>query len=62
MLHILSGMNGLPWLVGSDFNEVLFDKEKEGGSQRIDSSMNDFHDALFNCALKDLRCSGRIYT
>lgn len=57
----MSELNGLPWLIGGDFNEVLFEKEKEGSFQKTDSGMNAFHDALFQCDLMDIGWSGTIF-
>jgi hypothetical protein len=31
LLHTLKDQNNLPWLCSSDFNEILFNCEKEGG-------------------------------
>ncbi|XP_073152537.1 uncharacterized protein [Henckelia pumila] len=52
----------LPWLVGGDFNEILFESEKMGGLVRPLPQMKDFADALVDCGLQDLSCIGDPFT
>lgn len=39
-------MNSLPWLVGGDYNEILFDSGKKGGTDKSASTLLDFHETL----------------
>lgn len=43
----------LPWVVGGDFNEILFSSEKVGGLIRNEADMSCFHEALARCELRD---------
>jgi hypothetical protein len=51
-----------PWLVLGDFNEILFNYEKEGGRPRSQQAMQDFHDALKDCELEDMGYIGDLFT
>jgi endonuclease/exonuclease/phosphatase family metal-dependent hydrolase len=59
MLH---GQMSLPWLVLGDFNEILFNYEKEGGRPRSLQAMQAFHVALTDCELEDMGYIGDIFT
>lgn len=48
-------MQGLPWLVGGDFNEILFASEKIGGATRSLTAMQNFSDTLDRGGLIDLQ-------
>lgn len=52
----------LPWLIAGDFNEILYSHEKEGGAPRPMHMMQNFRDALVDCELEDMGCSGDLYT
>lgn len=52
----------LPWLAIGDFNEILYHYEKEGGRARSQRQLQDFHDALDDCALADIGFSGDMFT
>ena len=52
-MHDLHPMSNLLWLLGGDFNEILFGYEKEGGVIRPQRCMQAFRDALSDCALDD---------
>uniref|UniRef100_A0A803NYQ1 CCHC-type domain-containing protein n=1 Tax=Cannabis sativa TaxID=3483 RepID=A0A803NYQ1_CANSA len=52
----------LPWLAISDFNEILSNDHKLGGSLRNDSQMEAFRQALDYCHLTDLPCFGDTFT
>lgn len=54
VLRHLKAMNNLTWLVGGDFNSILLTSEKRRGSPKSKTEMMNFHDALNNCALRDL--------
>lgn len=53
LLERLSSMSKLPWVIGGDFNEIMIDKEKEGGAVRNYSQMNSFCEATNKCCLVD---------
>lgn len=38
-----------PWIVIGDFNEILYNHEKEGGQPRSQRQLQAFHDALAEC-------------
>ncbi|KAL2929274.1 Lipoprotein PrgK [Bienertia sinuspersici] len=43
-----------PWLCAGDFNQILYNEEKLGGSLREQSVMREFKEALEDCGLMDL--------
>jgi hypothetical protein len=61
-LRTLHGQVALPWLVLGDFNEILFNYEKEGGRPRSQLAMKAFHDALNDCELEDMGYVGDLFT
>lgn len=61
-LRQLKNASSLPWLVLGDFNEILYNYEKEGGRARSQRQMQDFHDALDDCDLVDMGYSGDMFT
>lgn len=61
-LRTLHGQMSLPWLVLGDFNEILFNYEKEGGRPRSQLAMQAFHDALNDCELEDMGYVGDLFT
>ena len=52
----------LPWLCIGDFNEILYNFEKQGGGPRAHSQMDCFHEALNFCNLNDLGFEGDVFT
>lgn len=65
LMRRLEGMqelNSLRWLIGGDFNEILYDSEKQGGIQRNRKQMLGFAEALEDCGLKDIPFTGDIFT
>jgi endonuclease/exonuclease/phosphatase family metal-dependent hydrolase len=52
----------LPWLALGDFNEILYNYEKEGGRPRSQQTMQAFHDALKDCELEDMGYVGYLFT
>ncbi|XP_073282346.1 uncharacterized protein [Primulina huaijiensis] len=52
----------LTWLVGGDFNEICFDREKFWGNPRPLSQTRAFRDVLDNCSLQDLYGEGEFFT
>lgn len=51
-----------PWLVGSDFNAIMFQYEKEGGREKLEVELNDFREAVDACGLVDLGFSDEQFT
>ncbi|KAK1577933.1 hypothetical protein Q3G72_026109 [Acer saccharum] len=62
LLKRLSGMSSLPWMCVGDFNEVLVDSEKDGGSDRLRILTDNFRAVLDHCGLEDLGFSGPKFT
>lgn len=54
LLRHLKALNNLLWLVEGDFNDILFMSEKKWRLQKSKSKTMNFHDALNDCALRDL--------
>lgn len=57
LLRRLFSMNELaifPWLIGGDFNEIMFEHEKQGGSLRAERQMSGFRDVIEDCGLAEL--------
>lgn len=52
----------LPWLVGGDFNHVLFPHEKVGGRRIHMKCMPDFRNCLMHARLEDLGFYGPSFT
>lgn len=50
------------WLVGGDFNEILHDYDKQGGSLRPLSQMATFQEVITQCNLRELPGKGDHYT
>lgn len=44
----------MPWVLGGDFNEIIYLSEKSGGLNTCSSSMRNFGETLNNCALIDI--------
>jgi hypothetical protein len=51
-----------PWVVAGDFNEILYNEEKEGGRPRTQRQLQAFHDALNTCQLSDMGYEGDMFT
>jgi hypothetical protein len=51
-----------PWLCMGDFNEIMFQHDKQGGVLRPQGCMDKFHSALEDCGLDDLGYSGDTFT
>ena len=54
MLRQLNNWFHLPWLCAGNFNEIVSDTEKLGGSNRSHSQMQLFRDVLDECGFIDL--------
>lgn len=60
-LRVLDTINR-PWLCPGDFNEIIFQYEKEGGCLRPQAQMDSFREAIDFCDLHDLGYEGDIFT
>ena len=54
--------SSLPWLSIGDFNEIVSESEKEGGSLRPRRQMKNFLDSINWCDLRDLGFVGPRFT
>jgi hypothetical protein len=52
----------MKWLVIGDWDEILYNHEKEGGNPRPIHYMLTFRDALIDCGLEDLGYAGDSFT
>ncbi|XP_042056297.1 uncharacterized protein LOC121800870 [Salvia splendens] len=55
-------MEGLPWLVGGDFNTFVSKEERQGSRLNRTGEMLDFVDAINDCQLLDLGADGAKFT
>lgn len=62
MINMLARNFDGPWLVGGDFNEVLKESEKNGGSACDFNNLCAFRDCLHTNDLRDIVASGHPYT
>ncbi|KAL7153226.1 hypothetical protein ABFS83_04G152200 [Erythranthe nasuta] len=62
LLRQLNAQSNLPWVIGGDFNEILFNSEKVGGLVRSPSSIEAFRAVLAECTLVDLGYVGSHFT
>uniref|UniRef100_A0A803QD63 Reverse transcriptase n=1 Tax=Cannabis sativa TaxID=3483 RepID=A0A803QD63_CANSA len=62
LLKRLSRMYLGPWAVGGNFNEILSQREKMGGSSKLSYLINNFRKALDSCQLRDVGFEGSDYT
>jgi hypothetical protein len=62
LLRTLHHQANLPWLCVGDFNEIMFNYEKQGGVPRPQICMDRFRDVLLYCNLNDLGFEGDIFT
>lgn len=62
LLKSIKSMSDLPWLMGGDLNEILYNSEKKGGAVRSLRAILEFQLALSICGLSDMRCNGYQFT
>lgn len=61
-LQSISSGSQLPWVVIGDFNEIIGEQVKEGGSQRPYRQMVRFRDAIRLCGLYEVKFIGPMFT
>ena len=61
-IRSIKGDLGVTCLLMGDFNEILYNSEKEGGRPRTQRQLQAFHDALTECEVNDVGFVGDIYT
>ena len=62
LLHSLSTVSPLPWVVIGDFNEIRLDSEKEGGVPRPKQQMARFNSVINSCGLQEVDFIGPKFT
>lgn len=62
LLKNLASLNYRPWLIGGDFNKILDNSKKKGGSLRSASTMREFKSTLDSCKLMKIRAAGYPFT
>ncbi|KAL5772990.1 hypothetical protein ACOSP7_012608 [Xanthoceras sorbifolium] len=62
LLRRLAGMDNLPWIIGGDFNEIMWGDEKMGGLARCGAAMDNFREAIDCSGLMDLSFMGNKFT
>ena len=61
-LRSIKGDLSTPWLLMGDFNEILYNIEKEGSRPRPQRQMQAFHDVLSECNINDMGFVGDRFT
>lgn len=62
LLRTLATESDLPWCVLGDFNDMLFDFEKQGGRPQPRSLLEGFTNTIIDCRLEDLGFNGCEFT
>lgn len=62
LLHSLSIVSPLPWVLFGDFNEIRLDFEKEGGAPRPKQQMARFNNVINSCGLQVIEFVGPKFT
>ncbi|XP_042016190.1 uncharacterized protein LOC121764200 [Salvia splendens] len=60
--EIAASLDGLPWLVGGDFNTFVSEEERQGGVRKRTREMLDFAEAISDCQLLDVGADGPKFT
>lgn len=58
----LAARSDLPWCLIGDFNDLMFDDEKQGGQRHLCGLLTGFTDTVHDCNLVDLGFVGEKYT
>ncbi|XP_074266553.1 uncharacterized protein LOC141589828 [Silene latifolia] len=61
-LQRYKSMHHGPWLVGGDFNNLLFSNERLGGAEVTLADIKPFQDCLHCCDLVDIKAIGSFFT
>lgn len=61
-IYSMNELVHLPWLIGGDFNEIMFIHDKQGGSMRFENQMKGFMDVIENCGLVEFMHYGNKFT
>ncbi|XP_019168052.1 PREDICTED: uncharacterized protein LOC109163801 [Ipomoea nil] len=62
LIRSLAGKSDLPWVIIGDFNDLLYQCEKQGGNPHPDSLLRGFGEAIEECGLTQLPMSGYPFT
>ena len=62
LLKRIRDRSSSPWLCIGDFNEIVYESEKEGGSSRLRRQMKNFSETINWCGLTDLGYVGLSFT
>jgi len=62
LLTAIHRNSDLPWIVGGDLNEIMFNFEKKGGSPKSQHILDLFRDTMEECGLYDLGFTGYEFT
>lgn len=61
-MQSFAAVSNLLWVIGGDFNNLLFESEKDGGRPYPRWLLKGFGNAIQDCGLKDLKLIGCQYT
>ena len=62
LLLDLKDRSNLPWLIGGDINEIIFNFEKSSGPPKSQMVLDAFRETLEECGLFDLGYNGHPFT
>lgn len=62
LIKSLQGLDNLLWILGGDFNEVMYDNGKQGGKPKSQRELDEFKATLSLCHLVDLGYRGDRFT
>lgn len=62
LLSSLAHNSSVPWVCGGDFNEIMWDIEKQGGQRKSFEALQKFRDTMTQCELEDLGFTGYPFT
>lgn len=60
--EIPTKLDGVPWLVGGDFNIFVSEEERQGGKKKQTREMMEFAEAISDCQLLDVGADGAKFT
>ena len=62
ILRLASQLSNEAWVVLGDFNAIRYSHEKDGGTRKWPTHMNDLNDCVRDSMLEDLKYKGLFYT